>query len=96
MTDKDVKKMSEKKETKTEAQGFFTRAKNWIVALPATVSGAFKNMAAELKKVAWPSRQDLINYSLVVIGFVVVLGLIVGLLDTASSFVVKKLIEIKL
>ena len=92
MTDKDVKEMSEVK--KTEKPGFFTRAKNWLVALPARISGAFKNMVAELKKVAWPSKKDLINYSIVVIGFVVGLALIVGLLDTASSFVVKQLIEL--
>ena len=92
MTNKDVKEMSEVK--KTEKPGFFTRAKNWLVALPARISGAFKNMVSELKKVAWPSKKDLINYSIVVIGFVVGLALIVGLLDTASSFVVKQLIEL--
>ena len=84
--------MSENKEVKKV--GFFTRAKNWIVALPARITGAFKNMVAELKKTAWPSKKDLINYSIVVIGFVVVLAVIVGVLDTASSFVVKKLIEL--
>ena len=83
--------MSEKKEVKT---GFFTRVVNFCKALPARVSGAFKNMVAELKKVAWPSKKDLINYSIIVIGFVVVLALVVGVLDTASSFVVKKLIEL--
>ena len=92
MTNKDVKEMSEVK--KTEKPGFFTRAKNWLVALPARISGAFKNMVSELKKVAWPSKKDLINYSIVVIGFVVGLALIVGLLDTASSVVVKQLIEL--
>ena len=51
-------------------------------------------MAAELKKVAWPSKKDLINYSIVVIGFVVILAIIVGVLDTASSFVVKQLITL--
>ena len=87
--------MSEKKEVKkTEKPGFFTRAKNWIVALPGRTVGAFKNTAAELKKVAWPSKKDLINYSIVVLGFVVGLALIVGLLDTASSVVVKQLIEL--
>ena len=87
--------MSEKKEVKkTDKPGFFTRAKNWVVALPGRIVGAFKNTAAELKKVAWPSKKDLINYSIVVIGFVVGLALIVGLLDTASSVVVKQLIEL--
>ena len=84
--------MSENKEVKKV--GFFTRAKNFIVALPKRIANAFKNMVAELKKVAWPSKKDLINYSIIVIGFVVVLALVVGVLDTASSFVVKKLIEL--
>ena len=51
-------------------------------------------MAAELKKVAWPSKKDLINYSIVVIGFVVGLAVVVGVLDTASSFLVQKLIAL--
>ena len=84
--------MSENKEVKKV--GFFTRAVNFCKALPTRISNAFKNMAAELKKVAWPSKKDLINYSIVVIGFVVVLAVIVGVLDTASSFVVKQLIEL--
>ena len=79
---------------KTEKPGFFTRAKNWIVALPGRIANAFKNMAAELKKVAWPSKKDLVNYSIVVIAFVVALAVIVGLLDTASSFLVKQLIQL--
>ena len=83
--------MSENKGAKnTEKPGFFTRAKNWIVALPGRISDAFKNMVAELKKV----KKDLINYSIVVIAFVVVLAIVVGLLDTGSSFLVKKLIEL--
>ena len=84
--------MSENK--KTEQKGFMDRAKDFVVALPGRVANAFKNMVAELKKVAWPSKKDLINYSIIVIGFVVVLALVVGVLDTASSFVVKKLIEL--
>lgn len=87
--------MSENKGVKkTEKPGFFTRAKNWIVSVPGRVANAFKNMTAELKKVAWPSRKDLINYSIVVIAFVAVLMLIVGVLDTGSSFLVTKLIEL--
>lgn len=87
--------MSEKKGVqKAEKPGFFRRAKNWIVALPGRIAAAFKNMRAELRNVAWPTRKDLVNYSLVVIGFVVVLALIIGLLDTGSSFLVKALIEL--
>ena len=82
--------MSEKKEVKkTEKPGFFTRAKNWIVALPGRIANACKNMAAELKKVAWPSRKDLVNYSIVVIAIVLALEVIVGLMDSPSSLNVK-------
>ena len=84
--------MSENKEVKKV--GFFTRAKNFVVALPKTIANAFKNMVAELKKVAWPSKKDLINYSIVVIGFVFALAIIVGVLDMASSFLVKQLIAL--
>ena len=84
--------MSENKEVKKP--GFFSRAVDFCKALPKRIANAFKNMVAELKKVAWPSKKDLINYSIVVIGFVVVLAVIVGVLDTASSFLVKKLIEL--
>ena len=87
--------MSENKVAKkTDKPGFFARAKNWLTALPGRVVSAFKNMRAELRNVAWPSRKDLINYSLVVIGFVVVLAVVIGLLDTGSSFLVKSLIEL--
>ena len=87
--------MSEKKEVKkNESSGFFARAASFIKGLPSRISSAFKNMVAELKKVAWPTRSDLINYSLVVIAFVVVMALVVGLLDTASSFLVKQLISL--
>lgn len=84
--------MSENKEVKKP--GFFSRAVNFFKALPKRIVNAFKNMVAELKKVAWPSKKDLINYSIIVIGFVVILATVVGVLDTASSFVVKKLIEL--
>ena len=84
--------MSENK--KTEQKGFMARAKDFVVALPTRVKNAFKNMVAELKKVSWPSKKDLVNYSLLVIGFLVILAIVVGGLDTASSFLVKQLIAL--
>ncbi|MCR4706574.1 MAG: preprotein translocase subunit SecE [Clostridiales bacterium] len=83
--------MSEKQNAKP---GFFARAAAWCKALPGRITAAFKNMVAELKKVAWPSREDLINYSLVVIVFVVALSIVVGVLDTASSALVRLLVQL--
>jgi preprotein translocase subunit SecE len=41
------------------------------------VTGVF----AELKKVSWPSRQEAIRLSLIVIAVCVVIGLFLGLID---------------
>ena len=94
--------MSEKKEdAKKEAaksaekgkQSFGTRMVNWFKAVPGRVTSAFKNMVAELKKVSWPSRKELINYSVLVIVFVVAMAILIGLLDLGSSALVQLLVK---
>ena len=49
----------------------------------------FKNMFSELKKVTWPSKKDVLNYSLVVFAFMVVMGVIIGLIDAGSGALVR-------
>ena len=61
--------MSENKEVKKV--GFFTRAKNFVVALPKRIANAFKNMVAELK-----------NYTVAVTVFLIVFGFCIWLVDT--------------
>lgn len=93
--------MSEKKEVAKKAAdkpekgnaSFVTRMVNWFKAVPGRVASAFKNMAAELKKVSWPSRKDLINYSVLVIVFVVAMAVLIGLLDLGSSALVQLLVK---
>ena len=92
--EKKVTTTQEKAAAKKAAEGKAQKILNWFTKLPSRIATPFKNMWYELKKVTWPSKKDLINYSIIVIGFVVVLALVVGVLDTASSFVVKKLIEL--
>ena len=57
--------------------------------LPQNIARPFKNMWHELRKVTWPSRQDLIKYSLIVLAFLVFMGVVIGLLDLGSSALVK-------
>lgn len=45
----------------------------------------FKDLWSELKKVTWPSRKELVNYTIAVIVFVLVFGAITGLFDFALS-----------
>lgn len=53
----------------------------------------FRDMWAELKKVTWPSKKDLIRQSTVVIVFVLVLTVLVGLIDTGLSALLKLIIS---
>ncbi|MCR4885794.1 MAG: preprotein translocase subunit SecE [Clostridiales bacterium] len=49
-------------------------------------------MWRELKKVTWPTRQDLINYSLIVLAFLVFMGVVIGLLDLGSTALVNLIV----
>ena len=40
-----------------------------------------KEVVAELKKVTWPTRKDLVNYTIAVIVFVILISVVVGILD---------------
>ena len=53
----------------------------------------FKDMWAELKKVTWPSRKDLIRQSTVVIMFVLILTVVVGLMDYVLSNLLRLIIS---
>jgi preprotein translocase subunit SecE len=48
----------------------------------------FREVVAELRKVIWPTRKELLTYTAVVIVFVVVMLTIVGLLDVGFARVV--------
>ena len=49
----------------------------------------FKAMRAELKKVTWPTPKELVNNTIAVISFVVIISLIVFILDTCFNEVNK-------
>lgn len=51
-----------------------------------------KASAAELRRVQWPNRQQVTTLSGVVLGFVVIAGTYLGLLDALFSRVVKQII----
>lgn len=46
------------------------------------IGSFFKSTKAELKKVSWPNRKELINYTLIVFVVCVLMSLLVWLLDT--------------
>lgn len=80
--------MSEKKKSNVKADeklNFFQKVLRFFTTLPTRVARPFKNMWRELKKVTWPTRKDLLNYTLIVLAFMVFMGVVIGLLDMGSS-----------
>ena len=76
---------AEKKENKFVA--FFKK-------LPGKIATPFKNMWHELKKVTWPSKKAVLNYSLVVFAFMVVMGVIIGLIDFGSGALIDLIVKL--
>jgi len=64
-----------------------------VVGFFARIGRFFKNMYSELKKVTWPSKKAVVNYSLVVFAFMVVMGIIIGLIDTGSGALVDLIVR---
>ena len=81
--------MANQNEAKKE--NFFKRVWNWVKNLGVKIGMAFYNMFHEMKKVTWPTKKHLINYSLVVLAFMVLMGIIIGLFDLGAGAVVKLL-----
>lgn len=63
--------------------------------LPRKIAAPFKNMWHELKKVTWPTRKELINYTCIVLVFMAFMGLVIGLLDMGATKLVTAMSSLK-
>lgn len=57
------------------------------------ISTYFKGVKAEMKKVIWPSRKELINYTGVVIFISIIVGLVVWVLDLGIHRILSLIIK---
>ena len=81
--------MAEEKKTPAKVEeSKLTKVLNWFKKLPGRIAKPFKNMVAELKKVTWPTKKALVNYTLVVLAFMVLMGIIIGLFDLGAGALV--------
>jgi preprotein translocase SecE subunit len=65
-----------------------------LAAIPKRIGKSVMNTVAELKKVTWPTRKDLINYTTIVLVFMVLMAVVVGLLDLGASALVSLLVKV--
>ena len=59
--------------------GFFQKIGNFFKGL----GKYFKEVIAEVKKLTWPTKKEVLNYTLAVIVFCGLMAIIIGLLDLA-------------
>ena len=53
------------------------------------IGRSFKNMYHELKKVTWPTRKDVLKYSVVVFAFMILMGVIIGVFDLGAGALIR-------
>lgn len=70
-------------------KSFLARVADWFKRLPKRIAKSFSNMWHELRKVSWPTRKQLWNYTLVVLAFMVFMGVVIGVLDTLATQLIK-------
>ena len=72
-------------EKKAVAEKSAPKKENKFLAWCKRFPKYFVNMAHELKKVTWPTKRKLLVYSGVVMAFIVIMGIVVGLIDMGAS-----------
>ena len=77
------------KDTKSTAKPVKEKTGNIFSRFFNSIGKAFYNMYHELKKVTWPTKSALINSSLVVLIFLVIMGVIIGVFDLGASTLVR-------
>ena len=74
-----------KEENKKTKPGFAQRIVDFFMGIGLS----FKNMFHELKKVSWPTRKELLNYSVVVFVFMILMGVIIGVFDLGAGALIR-------
>lgn len=81
--------------TQTESSSSGRKSRDVVAKEERTSPAQFvREVRTELRKVSWPTRSEVINYSLVVFFTVVVLTAFIGLLDWVFSTLVLELFEL--
>ena len=70
-------------------ENFYKKAASFFKNAALRFARSFKEMYAELKKVTWPQRGELINYTLVVLAFMVAMGVVIFAIDAGAGALVR-------
>lgn len=58
------------------------------------IVASLRETKTELKKVHWPSRKELINYTWIVIFSVFIVSFVIYLIDSGLGFIIEKVVSL--
>ena len=70
------------------------KKENWFKRTWGNVARYFRELRSELKKVVWPTPQQVLKNALVVLACVLVVGVFIWLFDFVAQFVIDALISV--
>ncbi len=70
------------------------KKENWFVRTWGKVKKYFRELKSELKKVVWPTPQQVLKNALVVCGCVLVVGIFIWLFDFVAGVGIEGLISL--
>ena len=69
------------------------KKENWFKRTGSKVAKFFREMKSELKKVVWPTKEQVLKNALIVAGCVLVVGLFIWLFDFFAQVLITGLID---
>jgi len=63
-----------------------------IKSFPSKIKSFLKEVRLEMKKVNWPTKKETVKYTLIVVGFSVVVAVFLGGLDFIFQYLLNKFI----
>ena len=69
------------------------KKENWFKRTGSKVAKFFREMRSELRKVVWPTKEQVLKNALIVAGCVLVVGLFIWLFDFFAQVVITGLID---
>ena len=70
------------------------KKENWFKRTWGSIRRYFRELRSELKKVVWPTPQQVLKNALVVLACVLVVGVFIWLFDFVAQFLIDALISV--
>lgn len=73
------------KEQNNNKPNIFVRIGHWFAKAGKAIGRYCKEVYGEVKKLTWPTKKELVNYTLAVLAFVALMAVIIWVLDLGFS-----------